>query len=380
MSLYGSQETLFDCTSAPLLGFINRLKTRVAKMSWDHMFLIPDANGNPRNLLEVSGDIEVETVRAHVATYSGTPTRLAQNDAMLFQALYESLTQEGRNKIGKRGEEYTVNGKPSGVMLFKYILKASSVHTRATNTMLQQQITALPQYMKTVDYNIEKFHEHATSIQADLAQRAIDAPHLTHHLFQAYREVKNDDFKTWYRHQQDLYDDGTDNNAANMDPATLMDAAENKYKTLVEKGEWTTTGLADHILALEAKLVQVNKKKPSTKQQPKGKSNNKKGGKKKDPNPKGEKPAKPDWMTMPPTAAEEGKSKTVDNKEYWWCTALKCWCRHHPKDCRANKAKQVQSKNKTKNNGDKNKKTKFARALTAALADSDDDSSSHHDE
>ena len=37
---------------------------------------------------------------------------------------------------------------------------------------------------------------------------------------------------------------------------------------------------------------------------------------------------------MAPTVDKELDPKHMDQKEYWWCTVLKCWCRHKPEDCR----------------------------------------------
>ena len=48
---------------------------------------------------------------------------------------------------------------------------------------------------------------------------------------------------------------------------------------------------------------------------------------------------KPAWMTKNPSAEEKGKSKTASDKDYWWCEAMECWCRHHPSKCEAKKKK-----------------------------------------
>ena len=72
-------------------------------------------------------------------------------------------------------------------------------------------------------------------------------------------------------------------------------------------------------------------------------------------NPKNDKSKrdKPAWMTKSPSATEKGKSKTVDSKDYWWCDALACWCRHHPSKCEA----------KRKQGNKDEKKLKFASAM-----------------
>ena len=64
-------------------------------------------------------------------------------------------------------------------------------------------------------------------------------------------------------------------------------------------------------------------------------------------------------MTKAPSATEKGKSKTVNSKEYWWCDALACWCRHHPSKCEAKK--------KQGNKDEKN--LKFANAMETVTHD-----------
>ena len=65
------------------------------------------------------------------------------------------------------------------------------------------------------------------------------------------------------------------------------------------------------------------------------------------------------WMTKAPSATEKGKSKTVNSKEYWWCNALKCWCRHHPRKFEAKK----------KQGNKDEKKLKFASAMETVAND-----------
>ena len=57
---------------------------------------------------------------------------------------------------------------------------------------------------------------------------------------------------------------------------------------------------------------------------------------------------KPAWMTKAPSATEKGKSKTIDIKDYWWCDALACWCRHHPSKCEAKRKQGNKDEKKLK--------------------------------
>ena len=68
---------------------------------------------------------------------------------------------------------------------------------------------------------------------------------------------------------------------------------------------------------------------------------------------------KPAWMTKAPSATKKGQFKTIDSKDYWWCDALTCWCRHHPSKCEA----------KRKQGNKDEKKLKFASAMETVAHD-----------
>ena len=70
-------------------------------------------------------------------------------------------------------------------------------------------------------------------------------------------------------------------------------------------------------------------------------------------------------MLTAPTAGKELDPKTMDQKEYWWCTVLNCWYRHKPEDCRgARQSNQgSQQPRDTKRKGRKNRMLRAAQAL-----------------
>ena len=121
-----------------------------------------------------------------------------------------------------------------------------------------------------------------------------------------------------------------------MTADSLMKLASNKSKIRLQRNEWNVKSESEtKILALEVKLMSLQKKdkskgtvkKPGThKSDLKVKNNPKSDKSKRD---------KPAWMTKAPSATEKGKSKNIDSKDYWWCDALACWCRHLPSKCKS---------------------------------------------
>ena len=145
-----------------------------------------------------------------------------------------------------------------------------------------------------------------------------------------------------------------------MTTDSLMNLATNKYKIWLRCDKWNAKSESKtNILSLKDKIMYLQKKDKSKGTVEKSGTHNKdlKAAK----NPKNDKVKryKPAWMTKAPSATEKGKSKTVDSKDYWWCDALACWCRHHP---RKSEAKRKQGKKDEK-------KIKFASAMETVTHD-----------
>ena len=150
-----------------------------------------------------------------------------------------------------------------------------------------------------------------------------------------------------------------------MTADSLMNLAANKYKIRLRHNEWNAKSESEtKILALETKLMSLQKKDKS--QGTVNKSGTHKRDLKGTKKPKSDKSKrdKPAWMTKAPSATEKGKSKTIDIKDYWWCDALACWCRHHPSKC---EAKRKQGKKDEK-------KLKFASAMETVAHDKESES------
>ena len=95
------------------------------------------------------------------------------------------------------------------------------------------------------------------------------------------------------------------------DPKQLMMRASNKYRTLVEEKVRNAPTKEDNkILALQARIDRMTM---ST--SPRGQGQEK--------NLKTVRQPKPEWILAALPAGKEQDPKTMDQKEYWWCTVLK---------------------------------------------------------
>ena len=85
-----SLNTLIDLKSADRQIFLKKVKSRVRIYNWADVFLIPDDDGIPRNLLQQYGLLSLENYVAAANTYVNPPTCLEQNSTMAFLFLQES--------------------------------------------------------------------------------------------------------------------------------------------------------------------------------------------------------------------------------------------------------------------------------------------------
>ena len=124
--LYREPTDFFDCTPERLMGFVTEVEQRVAEIGCEremfHMMDTSDPN-NPivRNFLTYYAAMSLEDVVAHATTYINQHTRVAQDNNILYEALWKSLTQSAKDKIVVWQDEYTINSRKSAAIVLKII-------------------------------------------------------------------------------------------------------------------------------------------------------------------------------------------------------------------------------------------------------------------
>ena len=80
-------------------------------------------------------------------TYINVPAREAQDDAMLFEAVINILSSDGKCKIYNRSEDFHTLGEESGTLLIVTILDKSWLQTNATIMKEKSVLANLPELM-----------------------------------------------------------------------------------------------------------------------------------------------------------------------------------------------------------------------------------------
>ena len=334
-------ETMYDCEPEGLYQFLVDVQDRADEMGWSRGILMItfDAGEDDEReeaFLQHYGKITLEQVTESELQYINEEGRLAQDTYMLYKCLMSSLTNEARKKVSIWSSQYRIgeNNEVSGVALLKVIIRESHLDTNATTNQLRTKLSNLDEYMRTIDSDISRFNTHVKLLVQALTARNQTTSDLLINLFKGYRAVSDEAFRGWLQRKQDYQEEGND-----LTPDELMQAAKNKYDTMVETGEWNAPTNEEKFVALNStvkdlskKLKAFDKKKPSTPGNKDKKLTKLKKG--------FEKPNKDhpkDWP-VPKNPGDKNKSEFKGNMWYWCGKSTggkcECWRAHNPKECK----------------------------------------------
>ena len=327
------------------------------------------------NLLESYGSISLRRIQRHERTYWNNGYRMSQDDRMLYECIMNSLSPDGKQKINVHKNEYHLRDGnrriPSGLCLFKVMVRESYLDSNATTSMIRQQLARLHEHMEKVGNDVIKFNNHVKMLLTALHARNESTLDLLTYLFEAYAVCKDKEFNKFIRDLQTDHDMGT----KKIDDMELMALAEKKYKIMKTLNKWEAPTLEDEkILALQAKLekMQDNLKKASKRR--KKLQEEQDGPNKKQKFDKDKK--RPDWFKHPPKAGKEHETREWNGATWYYCcekTGGKCggkWRTHMPSKC-----KGIVKKGKGKNGQGKIKRIPKVEIKAAEIDESSDDES-----
>ena len=363
----------FEGTEASLKVFLKSIGAKARTFGWEtSVLLIPDNAGVNRSLLQHYGMLTIANVNANATTYLGTDTRAAQASAQLAACVAASLGESVLLKLLLRASEYTIGGAEDGPSMLKTLISVVTVETRATVSSVRTALKNLTKLMNEVDSNITEFNVSVGKLLDKLHANDQTCEDLLNHLFEAYQSASDRTFVAYVADKESKWEDST---IADIDPATLMTLAEEKFKTLKLKGLWNApTKEEASILAMRAEFESVNKLVALRAEVASLKVDAGKTGD------KNKRKARKDgdwaWKLTAPTGSQP-KEKTFKGKAYIYCAfhgdtkwVLKS---NHADGCRndpANKAKADAGKDDTVPT---KKSLQYARALMHAMGEDDEE-------
>ena len=372
------EDELFDCTPDTFFQMIKSLEERANEMGWtkeDGILWVRRKGGELINLLEGYGSISLKRIQRHERTYWNNGYRKSQDDRMLYECIMNSLSPDGKQKINVHKNEYHLKDGnkriPSGLCLFKVLVRESYLDSNATTSMIRQQLAKLHEYMESVGNDVIKFNNHVKMLLTALHARNESTLDLLTYLFEAYAICKDKEFNKFIRDLQTDHDMGT----RKLDDMELMALAEKKYKIMKTLNKWEAPTLEDEkLLALQAKLEKVQDKLNKVGQRRKRLKEEEDGSKKRKKIDKSKK--KPDWFNHSPKPGKEHETREWNGAIWYYCcekTGGKCggmWRTHPPKKCRGIGKKQ----------GNDDKKSRKRKVPKVEIKEALDDDSSSDEE
>jgi len=274
--------------------FLSTLTERTMVYGWENILNIPvnaAVQAGPTNsLLMHYGQVTLQQVKDHTATYVNAQMRAAQNNLLLYTCLATSIAPETKVKAMIFHNDYHEGQTPIGTAYLKILIWEANVETRSMVMHIQAKLSALDTYILTIGCDITKFNAYIKDLIDSLVARGETTNDLLANLFKAYKAISNREFVTYICKKEDEYEEGMDINTN-----ALMLLADNKFKTFRQANTWNAPSPEEEkILALKSQIQKLQKEK-KPKQQEGTKKGDKDGAK------KGKKKKKDSlkWMTIP---------------------------------------------------------------------------------
>lgn len=322
----------FDLKEGKLRTFLNTVKDRVNIWNWVTITTVLDSSATPtaRNLLTNFGQVTFDDLRTHSLLYAGTATRNAQNEAMMYYYLADSITEDAKLKaMGDEDQYSNVIADVrhySGSMLLKIIIGKSSVDTKAKVLLLRTEISALPHKMIELKGDVMEFNLYVQMKRDDLLGRGPSVDEIIAHVFAAYLRVPDENFVRYIQSKKDQYEED-----GNITTDELMSLALVKYELIKQQTAVDSEG-DERIVALNTSLAPNNELgwivSMEAKMQLMQDQLTKAQGKKK-PWKKNDNHA---WKKVKPKDGEP-RVKVVSGRTYNWCRFHEAWTMHLEADC-----------------------------------------------
>ena len=259
-SFYSDPSDCFNCEAPGLHGFLKEVEGRASRFGWrDAILEIPNDINNPlggtKNLLTHYGELSLEHLHTWESTYIHGISRAAQDTAHLHLCLMNSLTQAGKDKVRLWSDQFILNGRESGILLLKIIIRESHLDTNVTTNSIRTQLSNLDEYITTIGCDIIKFNEHVKRLIEQLKARGGETHDLLTNLFKAYTAVKDARFVDYANEKLSRYEEGEQ-----MEADQLMTLTANKYKNMMIQNQWEAPSPHDAtIQALQTKVEKVQR-------------------------------------------------------------------------------------------------------------------------
>ena len=374
--LMDNEEEKFDLKVTQVVRFQEMLQARSEIMGWTNPaqgIVTYQIAGRDMNLISEYGQIPYDKLKAQSKIYwkhdgAKKRERAAQNNDMMTKCILASLTESARDQLLVAKHSWILSDddpiNPTNVavaaLLYKEIMRLTTLDTRATNKALRDNLKALPEYCIQVKGDVDKVNSYFMQNLTQLLARGEGADDKEDILFAAYQHVPDAEFRKYMNQKRDDYYDNI-NDMVNADYRTIVLKAMTKYDMLLSNKDRPFGTLSDEeqqVIAIKAELEQFkdtnlklskqlkSKLKPTTSSSTNAsntnaspttpRTSNQTSKNQKNTSKRRRQKQDEAWKKRAP---KPGEPKTIkrDNKTWNWCIHHLSWCLHTSDECRKGK-------------------------------------------
>lgn len=122
-------------------------------------------------MTEHHGELSKDHLLAHVTAFTGTHSRMDQDDGMLAEMLMDSVPEAAHESISIDREDCPVGTEISVALLFKSLLKESAVDSAIDPEKARLEISQATSKFKSLGHDVRAFNDWIKLNVSQLAQK-----------------------------------------------------------------------------------------------------------------------------------------------------------------------------------------------------------------
>ena len=310
-------DPLYDGEEDKLNAFLRKIKGRAKIYGFDIVLMVPDANGNVRDLTREHGCLTINDVKNAAIVYLSQQQRAHQASSVLGTLMTNSMTPRLIDRLYHRKQDYLVNipgqadPKEDGPCMLLSLIQLVNVDTIAAVNMIMAELNDMRKLMDGAKSDVAAFNAKVEELVDALNAREATVPNLIPQLFSGYKACDDTDFTRYMKFKEDMYLD----RSLHMTEEELMRSALERFKTI--GADWGKKSEAElEFIAMQSELKQLRQN--AVRKAPQKAHEKEKRGTA-DPNDKGNRnTGKFAWKGVAPKSGE-AHEKTVNGKVYIYC-------------------------------------------------------------
>ncbi len=135
--------------------------------------------------------------------------KVRQNNTMMGECIMKTLMPAARVRLLPFQGDYEIDDVIYVLLLHKKIMALATINSVTTTKTLRSNLRELPTYCSTIKGNIEILHSYFDTNYMQIVARGAMVNNPVNILFTAYMAIPCHNFRSYIKHKQDAYTDGT---------------------------------------------------------------------------------------------------------------------------------------------------------------------------